>query len=221
MCQAGQVAYGWRLYRSGRGEECLVGPSSTSRPYGEASANHGRWHRQAQYFIILRNKEFTSRILLAQFPKQFLREGNLLFTARGKGKEDFGERSQVATVLSSLGHLLHAELFVSVNSIEPEHEVGTGGLRSDNVVCYAKCDISIYGIRMPASNDSLLSCASSRPALRRSALLWLNRSLGSIAAARRGSWNNAASIFYLSSFVCSCLRGGLSSIAIVFARHSS
>jgi len=150
-----------------------------------------------------------------------LREGNLLFTARGKGKEDFGERSQVATVLSSLGHLLHAELFVSVNSIEPEHEVGTGGLRSDNVVCYAKCDISIYGIRMPASNDSLLSCASSRPALRRSALLWLNRSLGSIAAARRGSWNNAASIFYLSSFVCSCLRGGLSSIAIVFARHSS
>ena len=70
----------------------------------------------------------------------------MLFTARGKGKEDFGERSQVATILSSLGHLLHAELFVSVNSIEPEREAGTGGLRSDNVVCYAKRDISIYGI---------------------------------------------------------------------------
>jgi hypothetical protein len=42
--------------------------------------------------------------------------------------------------------LLHAELFVAVNSVKLQHEAGTGGLRSDDVVCYATRDLSIYGI---------------------------------------------------------------------------
>ena len=110
--------------------------------------NQGRRRGQARYFGILRSKQFTIRILLAQFPQQLLRQGSLFFTARGKGKDDFGEGSQVATVLRSLGDLLHAELFVAVNSIEPEREAGTGALRSDNVVCYAKGYVSIGRVRI-------------------------------------------------------------------------
>ena len=109
----------------------------------ERSVSQGRRHGEARYFGILRSKQFTIRILLDQFPQQLSREGSLIFTARGKGKDDFGERAQIATVRRSPGDLLHAELFVAVNSIEPEREAGTSALRSDNVVCYAKGYVSI------------------------------------------------------------------------------
>lgn len=49
----------------------------------EKSVNHGRRYGQARYFGILRSKEFTSRILLAQFPKQFLREDKLSSASLG------------------------------------------------------------------------------------------------------------------------------------------
>jgi len=49
----------------------------------EDSVNRVCRHKQAQRFAILRSKEFTSRILLAQFPKQSLLNsacfGKLLF----------------------------------------------------------------------------------------------------------------------------------------------
>ena len=54
--------------------------------------NRGRRYGEARYFGILRSKQFTIRILLDQFPQQLSREGSLIFTARGKGKDDFGER---------------------------------------------------------------------------------------------------------------------------------
>jgi len=113
----------------------------------EKSVNRGRRHGEARYFGILRGIEFTIRILLDQFPQQLSREGSLVFTARGKGKDDFGEGAQIATVLRIPGDLLHAELFVAVNSIEPEGEAGTSALRSDNVVCYAKGDVSVSRVR--------------------------------------------------------------------------
>jgi len=46
-------------------------------------------------------KQFTIRILLDQFPQQLSREGGLIFTARRKGEDDFGERAQIATVRRS------------------------------------------------------------------------------------------------------------------------
>jgi len=114
----------------------------------EKSVNQGRRHGEARYFGILRSKQFTIRILLDQFPQQLSREGRLIFTARGKGKDDFGEGAQIAIVLRSPGDLFHAELFVAVNSIEPEREAGTCALRSNNVVCYAKSYVSVGRLRI-------------------------------------------------------------------------
>ena len=110
--------------------------------------NRGRRYGEARYFGILRSKQFTIRILLDQFPQQLSREGSLIFTARRKGKNDFGERAQIATVRRSPGDLLHAELFIAVNSIEPEREAGTSALRSNNVICYSKSYVRIGRVRI-------------------------------------------------------------------------
>ncbi len=58
---------------------------------GEKSVNLDRRHRQTRYSGILRNKQFTIRILLDQFPQQFSRQGSLIFTACCKREDDFGE----------------------------------------------------------------------------------------------------------------------------------
>ena len=118
----------------------------------EKSVSQGRRHGQARYFGILRSIEFITRILLDQFPQQLSREGSLIFTAPGKGKDDFGEGAQITTVLRSPGDLFHAELFVAVNSIKPEREAGTCALRSDNVVCYAKGYVSVGRVRIMPVN---------------------------------------------------------------------
>ena len=46
----------------------------------------------------------------------------------GKGKDDFCEEAQVVFVLRSFGDLLHPELPVAVNSIEPKREERTQAL---------------------------------------------------------------------------------------------
>src|SRR5260370_81295 len=88
------------------------------------------------------------RILLAQFAEQSLRQGILFFTARGEGKDNFSERPEIAAVFRGPGDLLHAELFVAVNSIKPEHETRTSALRPDNVICDAGGDVRVCRVRM-------------------------------------------------------------------------
>jgi len=48
--------------------------------------------------------------------------------AGGKGKDDFCEGAQLVFVLRSFGDLLHPELPVAVNSIEPKREERTQAL---------------------------------------------------------------------------------------------
>jgi hypothetical protein len=44
--------------------------------------------------------------LLTQFTEQSLRQGILFFTARGEGKDNFGERPEIAAVFRGLGLVL-------------------------------------------------------------------------------------------------------------------
>src|SRR5258708_12074920 len=99
-------------------------------------------------FGVFRSEKLAIRILLAQFAEQSLRQGILFFTARGEGKDNFGERPEIAAVFRGPGDLLHAELFVAVNSIKPEHETRTSALRPDNVICDAGGDVRVCRVRM-------------------------------------------------------------------------
>src|SRR6267143_6578518 len=111
------------------------GPQSVTRSHG-----HG--------FGVFRSESLAVRILLAQFAEQSLRQGILFFTARGEGKDNFGERPEIAAVFRGPGDLLHAELFVAVNSIKPEQETRTSALRPDNVICDAGGDVRVCRVWM-------------------------------------------------------------------------
>gem|GEM_PF-6648791 len=81
------------LERAKSATKCFSESNANPKTQREVSVSQGHRHGQARYFGILRSIEFTIRILLAQFPQQLLRQGSLFFTARGKGKDDFGEGS--------------------------------------------------------------------------------------------------------------------------------
>src|SRR5713226_10577374 len=102
---------------------------------GQIGLGHG--------FGIFGSVERIIRVLLAQLAQQILREGILLFTARGKGKHNFGEWPEITAVFRRLGDLLHAKLFVAVNSTKPEREAGTSALRSNNVIGDAGRDVRV------------------------------------------------------------------------------
>src|SRR5208337_3403505 len=82
------VQVGWKELKLRR---CVFQSRMLGQRRREKSVNQGHWHGQARYFGILRSIQFTIRILLDQFPQQLSREDSLIFTARGKGKDDFGE----------------------------------------------------------------------------------------------------------------------------------
>src|SRR5258708_14174781 len=86
----------------------------------------------------------------------------MLFTARGEGKDNFGERPEIAAVFRGPGDLLHAELFVAVNSIKPEHETRTIALRPDNVICDAGADVRVCRVRMLRQQFLRISVSFSR-----------------------------------------------------------
>ena len=75
-----------------------------------------------------------------------MRKANLIFTARSKGKDNFGERLQITTLFRGLRDLCHTKPFVAMNSTKPEREAGTRVQRTNHVISDARCDICICRI---------------------------------------------------------------------------
>ena len=86
---------------------------------------------------------------LGQLAQEFPRQGVLFLAASRKGQHDFGERPEIAAVLRSVGDLLHAELFVAVNSAEPKSEAETRVQRANDVIGDAGRDVRVSSIGMP------------------------------------------------------------------------
>src|SRR5437588_7103596 len=99
-------------------------------------------------FCIFGGVERALRKFLAQFVKQFLRQRVLFFSASRQCQQDLGKRLQVPSVFNCFSKLLHAELFVAVDSSEPKQEACTAREASDNVVGRSQRDIRVIGVRL-------------------------------------------------------------------------
>src|SRR6266480_799794 len=99
-------------------------------------------------FCIFSGVKRTLRKFLAQFVKQLLRQGILFFPASRQGQQDLGIRLQVPSLFNGVSKLFHAELFVAVDTSEPEQETLTSRKASDNVVGRAQSNIRVIGVRL-------------------------------------------------------------------------
>src|SRR6202163_2293080 len=103
----------------------------------------------AHSFGILGSEEIVGRKFFGQLAQELLRQGILFFTSCRESQHDLAERPQIAAAFGGFADLLHAELFVSVNSAEPQGKTKTGIQRADNVIGNSQGDISIGGVGMP------------------------------------------------------------------------
>src|ERR1700731_4507394 len=79
-----------------------------------------RGDRAAHGFRILGGEEIVGRKFFGQLAQELLCQGILFFTACRKSQHDFTEWPQIAAVFRCFANLLHSQLFVSMNSPEPQ-----------------------------------------------------------------------------------------------------
>src|SRR5271169_1751527 len=87
-----------------------------------SSGTHLRGNGPAHRFGVFSGVERALRKFLAQFAKQFLRQGILLLATSGQRKQDLGIRLQIPSAIDCFSKLLHTKFFVAVNSSEHEKE---------------------------------------------------------------------------------------------------
>src|SRR5215469_1071277 len=105
-------------------------------------------YRHTSGFKVFQSVQPVARILFLEFAKKPRCQRRLIFTTRRESQNNFGKWSEVPAACGSSGHLSHADIFVSVNSVKPQAESRTRAQRADNVIGDAKRNVGICRVRV-------------------------------------------------------------------------